>query len=169
MVGTAKKKKKKKLTKGQQIVKKAKKYEGKKYKAHNNAFTKRFAGKYGVKKNGCYPMGWCTFFVMAIFDMCGVLYKLPVKALGKHAGNVQYMYRWFKKHKKIRKDMKKIKPGDYLFKKVGSTKKKKPGHSEIAIAYKKGKVYSISGNVGGGMVKIRAKSPAWYCGYARVV
>lgn len=165
----AKKKKKKKLTKGQQIVARAKKYLGKKYASHKNRFTKYFAGKYGVSKDGRCPMGWCTYFVMYIFAKCGVLHKLPVKALGKHAGNVQYMYKWFKKRKRIRKDMKNIRAGDYLFKKVGSTKKKKPGHSEIAICYKNGKVWSISGNVGGGKVKIRKKSPAWYCGYARVV
>lgn len=156
------------MTKGEQIVARAKKYKGKKYKPHKNKFTKYFAGHYGVTKDGRCPMGWCTYFLMYCFAKCGVLNKLPAKKLGKHAGNVQYMYKYFKKHKKIRKDMKNIKPGDYLFKKVGSTKKKVPGHSEIAICYKNGKVYSISGNVGG-KVKVRAKSPAWYCGYARVV
>ncbi len=164
----AKKKKKKKLTKGQKIVKKAKKYVGKKYKAHNNFFTKHFAGKFGIKKNGYYPMGWCTIFVLCIFDFCGYLARLPVKALGKKASNVKHLYKALKKRGKIVKDPKKAKKGNVAFKKVGSTKKKSPGHASIFIKYKNGWVYTVDGNVGGG-VKIRKKKASWYVAFSDVL
>ena len=165
MVGTAKKKK---LTKGQQIVKRAKKYKGKKYKAHNNKFTKHFAGRFGVKKNGYYKMGWCTIFALFCYDKCGVLGRLPVKALGKHASNTKYLYKALKKRGKIVKDPKKAKKGNLAFKKVGSTKKKTTGHTSIFIKYKNGYVYTIDGNVGGG-VKLRKKKAAWYVGFSNVL
>lgn len=165
MVGTAKKKK---LTKGQQIVKRAKKYKGKKYKAHNNKFTKHFAGRFGVKKNGYYKMGWCTLFALFCYDKCGVLGRLPVKALGKNASNTKYLYKALKKRGKIVKDPKKAKKGNLAFKKVGSTKKKSTGHTSIFIKYKNGYVYTIDGNVGGG-VKLRKKKAAWYVGFSNVL
>ena len=165
MVGTAKKKK---LTKGQQIVKRAKKYKGNKYKAHNNKFTKHFAGRFGVKKNGYYKMGWCTIFALFCYDKCGVLGRLPVKALGKNASNTKYLYKALKKRGKIVKDPKKAKKGNLAFKKVGSTKKKTTGHTSIFIKYKNGYVYTIDGNVGGG-VKLRKKKAAWYVGFSNVL
>ena len=166
MITTAKKKKKK-LTKGQKIVKKAKKYQGK-YKAHKNQFTKHFAGRFGVRKDGYYKMGWCTLFALFIYDKCGYLGLLPVKALGKHASNTKYLYKKLKKQGKIVKDPKKAKKGNLAFKKVGSTKKKSTGHTSIFIKYKGGYVYTIDGNVGG-KVKIRKKKPAWYVGFSKVV
>lgn len=165
MAGTAKKKK---LTKGQQIVKRAKKYKGKKYKAHNNKFTKHFAGRFGVKKNGYYKMGWCTIFALFCYDKCGALGRLPVKALGKNASNTKYLYKALKKRGKIVKDPKKAKKGNLAFKKVGSTKKKSTGHTSIFIKYKNGYVYTIDGNVGGG-VKLRKKKAAWYVGFSNVL
>lgn len=164
MVGTAKKK----LTKGQQIVKRAKKYKGKKYKAHNNKFTKHFAGRFGVKKSGYYKMGWCTLFALFCYDKCGVLGRLPVKALGKNASNTKYLYKALKKRGKIVKDPRKAKKGNLAFKKVGSTKKKTTGHTSIFIKYKNGYVYTIDGNVGGG-VKLRKKKAAWYVGFSNVL
>jgi len=158
----------KKLTRGQKIVKKAKSYKGKKYKAHNNKFTKHFAGKYGIKKNGYYKMGWCTIFALYIYDKCGLLKLLPVKALGKNASNTKYLYKKLKKQGKIVKDPKKAKKGNLAFKKVGSTKKKSTGHTSIFVKYKNGYVYTIDGNVGGG-VKARKKKANWYVGFSNVL
>ena len=156
------------MTNGQKIVNKANKYKGKKYKAHKNKFTKYFAGKYGVNKSGYYKMGWCTIFVLYIYAMCGLLSKLPVKALGKHASNTKYLYKKLKKQGKIVKDPKKAKMGNPAFKKVGSTKKKSTGHTSIFVKYKNGYVYTIDGNVGGG-VKARKKKAAWYVGFGNVI
>lgn len=164
----AKKNKKKKLTKGQRIVKKAKKYKGKKYKAHNNKFTKHFAGRFGVKKNGYYKMGWCTLFALFVYDKCGYLDLLPVNALGKNASNTKHLYKKLKKQGKIVTDPKKAKKGNLAFKKVGSTKNKTTGHTSIFIKYKNGYVYTIDGNVGGG-VKLRKKKASWYVGFSNVL
>lgn len=157
------------MTNGEKIVAKANKYKGKKkYKQHNNKFTRHFKGKYGVKKNGYYKMGWCTIFVLFIYDKCGLLGKLPVKALGKNASNTKYLYKKLKKQGKIVKDPKKAKPGNPAFKKVGSTKKKSTGHTSIFVACKGNYVYTIDGNVGN-KVKARKKHKDWYVGFGNVL
>lgn len=163
-----KKTKKAKLTRGQRIVNAALKFKGKKYKAHKNKFTKHFAGRFGVRKDGSYKMGWCTLFALYIFDICGYLSLLPVKALGKHASNTKYLFKKLKKQGKITTNPKKAKPGNLAFKKVGTVNEKSTGHTSIFIKYKNGYVYTIDGNVGGG-VKARKKKANWYVGFSKVV
>lgn len=156
------------MTIGEEILKQARKYAGKKYKKHNNQFTKHFAGKYGVKKNGYYPMGWCTLFDETMYDKCGALKYLPMKALGKHASNTAYLYKKLKKQGKIVTDPRKAKAGELAFKKVGSTKKKTSGHTGIFWKYEKGYVYTIDGNIKNKVV-VRKKSPIWYLGFSNVL
>ena len=143
---------------GMDIVNKAKSYQGK-YAKHNNKFTKYFKGKYNVQKNGYYKNGYCTLFVMYVFDVLGILSWLP-----KKTDHTQVMYKALKNKGKIIKDPKKAKAGMPAFKKVGSTSKKTSGHTAIFWKYENGLVYTIDGNVSGGVI-VRKKKPEWYLGF----
>lgn len=147
---------------GMDIVNKAKSYVGK-YAKHVNKFTKHFAGKYKVQKNGYYKNGYCTLFVMYVYDKLGILSWLP-----KKTDHTQVMYKALKNKGKIIKDPKKAKAGMPAFKKCGSTKKKTSGHTSIFWKYENGKVYTVDGNVGGGVI-VRKKKPEWYLGFGDVL
>lgn len=147
---------------GSQIVEKAKSYKGK-YAKHNNKFTKHFAGRYHVKKNGYYKNGYCTLFVLYVYDKLGILSWFP-----KKSDNTNTIYKYLKSKGKIIKDPAKAKMGQPAFKKVGSTKKKSSGHTSIFWKYENGYVYTIDGNVSGGVV-VRKKKPNWYLGFGDIL
>lgn len=147
---------------GMDIVNKAKSYQGK-YAKHTNKFTKYFAGKYNVKKNGYYKNGYCTLFVLYVYAKLGILSWFP-----KKSDNTNTIYKYLKSKGKIIKDPKKAKPGMPAFKKVGSTKKTSSGHTSIFWKYENGYVYTIDGNVSGGVV-IRKKKKEWYLGFGNIL
>lgn len=147
---------------GMDIVKKAKSYKGK-YAKHNNKFTKHFAGKYHVKKNGYYSAGYCTLFVMYVYDKLGILSWFP-----KKSDNTNTIYKYLKSKGKIITDPKKAKAGMPAFKKCGSTKKKSSGHTSIFWKYENGYVYTVDGNVNGGVI-VRKKKPEWYLGFGNIL
>lgn len=155
------------MTTGEKIVQKALSYRGK-YKKHKNIFTKYFAGKYHVTKKGYYSKGYCTLFYYYILAMLGLLHLVPLKALGKDADNTNKLYKYLKKHGKIITDPKKAKPGMPAFKKVGSLKKTTSGHTAIFIKYENGYVWTVDGNVKGGVV-VRKKSAKWYLGFGDIL
>ncbi len=155
------------MASGEDIVKKAKSYVGK-YPKHKNKFTIYFKGKYHVTKKGYYPKGYCTLFYYYVLAMLGLLHLVPLKALGKDADNTNKLYKYLKKKGKIITDPKKAKPGMPAFKKVGSTKKKTSGHTAIFIKYENGYVWTVDGNVKGGVV-VRKKLAIWYLGFGDIL
>lgn len=154
---------------GAQVVAKAKSYIGK-YAKHCNRFIKYYAGHWGIPKSGRIEAGWCTIFAGYVLDHVGAGDQLPKKQLrklGKKWWNTQHLWAWFKAHGKTTTDPAKAKMGALAFKKVGSTKKKTTGHTSIFWKYENGYVYTIDGNVGGG-VKVRRKKPEWYVGFVNL-